>query len=61
MCFQFRTSCLPVHLDGMRADPSCFAHGIPLEMLEVVVLMSPGESVARPGGGVFPYSVHWVR
>ncbi len=61
VCFQFRTSCLPMYLNGMRADPSSFAHGIPLEMLEVVVLMSPGESVAYPGGGVFLYSVHWVR
>lgn len=61
VCFKFRTSCLPMYLNGMRADPSSFAHGIPLEMLEVVVLMTPGESIAYPGGGVFLYSVHWVR
>jgi hypothetical protein len=61
VCFQFRRGCLPMYLNGMKADPTSFAHGMPLQMLEVIVVMTPGESMQYPGGGVFLYTTHWIR
>lgn len=61
VCFSLRERCLPLYLNGMRADENAFAHAIPLEMLEVVVVVQPSETIAHPGGAVLLFTTHFVR
>lgn len=61
VCFQFRRGCLPLFLNGVRVDASAFAPGMPLELLDIVVILAPGETMAYPAGGVLAYSRGWLR
>ncbi len=61
LCFRYRTQqCLPVYLDGAPIRPE-FVSGIPLEMIEVAVVLTPTESVVYGGGGIILYSTGWMR
>lgn len=60
-CFQWRNrGCLPVFLNGavVRSD---LVPDLPLDMLEAVVLLGVGESIAYPGGAVLLYTPGWIR
>lgn len=64
VCIEHRQRCLPVFLNGMRV-PNEMVRELPLEMLEVGVIVQPSETVqGGPGqgtGGVFLYTIHWLR
>lgn len=60
VCFEFRKACLPVFLNGMRV-PDEVVRDLPLEMLEVGVVLAPGESIQYEGGGVLLYTIHWMQ
>ena len=60
VCVEFRKSCLPVYLNGMRV-PGEIVRDLPLEMLEVGVILQPSESVQYEAGGVLLYTIHWMQ
>ena len=60
VCIEFRRGCLPVYLNGMRV-PNEMVRELPLEMLEVVVILQPGETIQYESGGVMLYTIHWMQ
>jgi hypothetical protein len=64
VCIEHRQRCLPVFLNGMRV-PDEMVRELPLEMLEVGVIVQPSETVqgavGQGTGGVFLYTVHWLQ
>lgn len=59
-CLQYRArGCMPVFLNGMRVRSEAIAH-LPLEMVETIVIMGPGESIAHPAA-VLLYTSGWLR
>jgi len=64
VCIEHRQSCLPVYLNGMRV-PNSMVRDLPLEMLEVGVIVQPSEtiqgSLGQGTGGVFLYTIHWMQ
>ena len=59
-CFQWRNRhCLPVYLNGAVVAPEMIPV-LPLEMLEMIVVMTPGDSIAYPGGAVLLYTSAWI-
>lgn len=69
VCFEFRATvfgsagggCLPLFLNGVQVDATAFAPGLELELLDIVVILAPGETMAYPTGGVLAYSRGWLR
>ena len=60
-CFQWRTRhCLPVYLNGAPLSPE-FVAFFPLDLVDMIVIMSPNESVVYAAGGVLLYTAGWVR
>jgi hypothetical protein len=55
-----RYGCLPVHLDGFPLTPETFDL-VPLDMLNIVVVLAPNETIAYPRGAVLMYSAGWFR
>lgn len=64
VCIEHRRRCLPVFLNGMRV-PNEMVRELPLEMLEVGVIVQPSETVqgavGQGTGGVFLYTIHWLQ
>lgn len=64
VCIEHRKRCLPVFLNGMRV-PDEMVRELPLEMLEVGVIVQPSETVqgavGQGTGGVFLYTIHWLQ
>lgn len=66
VCFEIRGSCVPVVLNGFplttRLDGTSgpWAEMIPLEMVEVVVVVSRHESILYPAGAVLLYTSGWL-
>ena len=60
VCIEFRKRCLPVYLNGMRV-PDGIVRDLPLEMMEVGVVLQPSESVQYEDGGVLLYTIHWMQ
>lgn len=59
-CFQWRgRHCLPVYLNGVRVRPE-HVSALSLEMVEVLVVLAPGESPAYMGGAVLLYTAGWI-
>ena len=59
-CFQWRNRhCMPVYLNGAELT-SGTVPVLPLDMLEMIVIMTPGESIAYPGGAVLLYTPGWI-
>ena len=59
-CFQWRNRhCLPVYLNGAEVAPAIIPV-LPLDMIEMIVIMTPGESIAYAGGAVLLYTPGWV-
>lgn len=59
-CFQWRNHhCMPVYLNGAEFAPGMIPV-LPLEMIEIIVIMTPGESAAYPGGAVLLYTPGWI-
>lgn len=60
-CFQWRNRhCLPVYLNGVPVVPE-LVHALPLDMVETMVVLAPGESLAYNSGGVLLYTAAWIR
>ena len=58
-CFMFRSQdCAPVFLDGSRV-PADLLNQVPLELLETIVFVSPGESTDY-GGSILLYTFGWL-
>jgi hypothetical protein len=60
VCIEFRRSCLPVYLNGMRV-PDEMVRELPLEMLEIVVVLQPGETIEYESGGIMLFTIHWMQ
>lgn len=59
-CYQMRRGCVPVYLNGVRVN-QLFTGDWPLDMVYTIVLVSPKETVAYPGGAILLYTEGWVR
>jgi hypothetical protein len=55
-----RYGCLPVYLDGFLLDPH-LVDTVPLDMLEIVVVVGPHESIQYERGAVLMYTLAWLR
>lgn len=56
LCFRYRgRSCLPVYLDGARV-PTNAVDGIPLDLLEAAVVLTPNESPIYQAGAILLFS-----
>ena len=60
VCIEFRRGCLPVYLNGMRV-PDEMVRELPVEMLEVVVVLTPGETIQYESGGIMLFTIHWLQ
>lgn len=64
VCIEHRQRCLPVFLNGMRV-PDEMVRELPLEMLQVGVVVHPSETVqgavGMGTGGIFLYTIHWLQ
>lgn len=59
-CFQWRARhCMPVYLNGAVLTPEVIPV-LPLEMIDMIVIMTPGESAAYAGGAVLLYTPGWI-
>ena len=59
-CFQWRNRhCLPVYLNGAAVAAEMIPV-LPLDMIEMIVIMTPGESLAYTGGAVLLYTPGWI-
>lgn len=58
-CFQYRRSCMSVYLNGVRLNPD-FYDTLPLEMVETIVVVGPGESL-HYGSSLLIYTAGWLR
>lgn len=59
-CFQWRgRHCLPVYLNGVRVRPE-HVSVLSLEMVEVLVVLAPGETPEYMGGAVLLYTAGWI-
>lgn len=59
-CFQWRNrQCLPVYLNGAEVSPEIIPV-LPLEMIEMIVIVTPGESAAYGRGGVLMFTAGWI-
>lgn len=59
-CFQWRTRhCVPVYLNGSRLSEEMLAV-VPLDMLDMIVIMTPNESAAYGAGAVLLYTAGWI-
>lgn len=59
-CFQWRNRhCMPVYLNGAEVALETIPV-LPLDMMEMIVIMTPGESIAYPGGAVLLYTPGWI-
>lgn len=60
-CFRVRQrTCLPVYLNGFPIAAG-LVPVLPLDMVNTLVIMMPGESVPYAGGGVLLYTAAWLR
>lgn len=60
-CFQARgRGCIPIYLNG-AAFSAELIDVLPLDMIEMVVVLYPKESIAYPGGAVLMYTDAWIR
>jgi hypothetical protein len=60
-CFRWRQRhCLPVVLNGMRINGPLSAD-VPLEPIEVIQFLGPGESLAYGSGAVLLFTKNWLR
>lgn len=60
-CIQARGGgCLPFYLNDVRFNPELI-DVLPIDMLEMVVVLYPNESIAYPGGAVLMYTEAWIR
>lgn len=60
-CFQWRgKGCMPVFLNGVQVAPEMVPI-LPLNMVEVAVILGRGESIVYPHGGVMLYTAGWIR
>lgn len=60
-CFRWRNRhCIPVYLNGAEVPPGTVPV-LPLDMLEMIVVMTPGETIAYPGGAVLLYTPGWIN
>ena len=59
-CFQWRNrQCMRVYLNGFEVARAMIP-ALPLAMIEMIVIMTPGDSIAYPGGAVLLYTPGWV-
>lgn len=59
-CFQYRARhCVDVYLDDVRVNPE-LVDILPLDLVEVVVIVMPKETVQYPGGGILLYTRGWI-
>ena len=59
-CYEMRGACVPVYLNGVRVN-QLFTGDWPLDMVYTIVLVSPKETIAYPGGAILLYTEGWVR
>ncbi len=60
-CIQARGGgCLPFYLNDVRFNPELI-DVLPIDMLEMVVVLYPNESIAYPGGAILMYTEAWIR
>jgi hypothetical protein len=59
-CFQWRNRhCMPVYLNGAELTPEVIPV-LPLDMIDMIVIMTPGESAAYASGAVLLYTPGWI-
>ena len=59
-CFQWRNrQCLPVYLNGAEISPEIIPV-LSLEMLEMIVIITPAESASYARGAVLLYTPGWI-
>lgn len=59
-CFQWRARhCLEVYLNGLHITRD-FVDTLPLDMIETIVVVAPGETPAYAGGAVLLYTKAWI-
>lgn len=59
-CFQYRQrGCIDVYVNGFKIDAS-LVPVLPLGVVETIVVVLPGESIAYPGGGILLYTPAWL-
>jgi hypothetical protein len=59
-CFQLRgRSCVTVYVNGFPLNPA-LVRVVPLEGIETIVVLMPGESIVYPAGGVLLYTAGWL-
>lgn len=59
-CFQWRARhCMPVYLNGAELTPEVIPV-LPLDMIDMIVIMTPGESAAYASGAVLLYTPGWI-
>lgn len=60
-CVQARgRGCLPYYLNDVHFNAE-LVDVLPIDMLEMVVVLYPNESIAYPGGAVLMYTEAWIR
>jgi hypothetical protein len=59
-CFELRSVCVPVYLNGMRLQPA-WHDMLPLELAETVVIIARNESIAYDGGAILLFTEAWMR
>lgn len=60
-CFQWRNRhCIPVYLNGMKVAQE-MVPVLPLDGIEMIVIVTPGETIMYIGGAVLLYTPGWIR